>query len=165
MTNNPNLSDKVVNAGNGTGSFELRLTDLSPGIKYFVRAFATNSKGTAFGNSKSFTTLDLPNQTCNLNTRTTGSDYEIQVSNSGYYKSGQTIELTMYSSIYAFGQAEEVLLYDHENYVHSFGKWLYFPNNKKTLTIPQSMQSSNCYNLRVKKGTDLYVSRTFTIID
>jgi hypothetical protein len=49
------LSTKTSN-GNGTGAFTSALTSLSPGTQYFVRAYATNGEGTAYGEEVSFTT-------------------------------------------------------------------------------------------------------------
>jgi len=46
--------------GSGTGTFTSTLTDLSPGTTYFVRAYATNDAGTAYGNEVTFTTPSLP---------------------------------------------------------------------------------------------------------
>ena len=57
-TANPTTSDDVTSNGTGTGSFTSNLTDLTPGTTYYVRAFATNSAGTAYGNQVSFTTDD-----------------------------------------------------------------------------------------------------------
>lgn len=42
----------------GTGEFHLILSGLIPNKTYFVKAFATNEKGTAFGNSQSFAIPD-----------------------------------------------------------------------------------------------------------
>jgi uncharacterized protein (TIGR02145 family) len=42
--------------GNGTGSFISSVTGLLPNTVYFVRAYATNSVGTAYGNEVSLTT-------------------------------------------------------------------------------------------------------------
>lgn len=42
--------------GSGLGSYSSSMTNLSPGTKYYVRAYATNSIGTAYGNEVSFTT-------------------------------------------------------------------------------------------------------------
>ena len=42
--------------GVGTGLFSSKLSGLQANTKYYVRAFATNSKGTAYGNEVSFTT-------------------------------------------------------------------------------------------------------------
>ncbi|MBM3410438.1 MAG: hypothetical protein FJY18_02250, partial [Bacteroidetes bacterium] len=51
--------------GNGTGVFTSTLTGLTSSTVYFVRAYATNSVGTAYGNDVSFTTLSAaPAFTC-----------------------------------------------------------------------------------------------------
>jgi hypothetical protein len=55
-TANPTLANTVVNSGNGTGSFTSNMSGLIAGTTYHVRAFATNSAGTAYGNDISFTT-------------------------------------------------------------------------------------------------------------
>ncbi|TVQ91128.1 MAG: hypothetical protein EA393_05015, partial [Bacteroidetes bacterium] len=43
--------------GQGTGVFTSQLTDLLPLTSYFVRAYATNSEGTSYGEQFGFTTL------------------------------------------------------------------------------------------------------------
>ncbi len=53
---NPTLSDNNTQDGSGTGSFSSSITDLDPNTLYYVRAYATNSAGTAYGNEVSFTT-------------------------------------------------------------------------------------------------------------
>ncbi|MDA8443280.1 MAG: cadherin-like beta sandwich domain-containing protein, partial [Peptococcaceae bacterium] len=56
---NPSIgsgSATEVDAGSGTGSFTADLTGLSPGNTYFVRAFATNAEGTAYGGQDSIIT-------------------------------------------------------------------------------------------------------------
>lgn len=59
-SSNPSLSDGHVEDNNsGLGTFTCELTDLSPSTKYYVRAYATNSKGTAYGVQKEFTTAAL----------------------------------------------------------------------------------------------------------
>jgi len=47
---------KVTVAGTSTGNFTANLADLTPNTTYYVRAYATNSVGTAYGNEVSFTT-------------------------------------------------------------------------------------------------------------
>ncbi len=44
----------------GLGVFTSSITDLTPGITYYVRAYAVNSDGTGYGEEKSFTTLAIP---------------------------------------------------------------------------------------------------------
>ena len=54
--NNPTINDPHTVDGTGTDTFESCLTGLLPDKHYFVRSYATNSKGTAYGRSKAFTT-------------------------------------------------------------------------------------------------------------
>lgn len=48
--------DTCTTDGTGIGAFTSSLSDLSPGTQYHVRAYATNSAGTAYGNDVTFTT-------------------------------------------------------------------------------------------------------------
>ena len=59
-TSNPTLLCNVVNCGNGSGTFSANLTNLLPDTTYYLRAFATNSLGTAYGNEIIFNTLKIP---------------------------------------------------------------------------------------------------------
>lgn len=54
----PTVADTKISSGVSAGSFVSQLTGLSQGATYFVRAFATNSAGIAYGNELSFTTLE-----------------------------------------------------------------------------------------------------------
>lgn len=54
---NPTLADGVTNNGSGTGGYTSPLTGLTPNTTYHVRAYATNSAGTAYGTDLTFTTL------------------------------------------------------------------------------------------------------------
>jgi uncharacterized protein (TIGR02145 family) len=49
--------------GTGTGSFVSNLISLQPGAIYYVRSYATNNAGTAYGTEVSFTTLQPPTAT------------------------------------------------------------------------------------------------------
>lgn len=54
---NPTLKDSVIkDEGDGTGTFNIDLTNLNSSTTYYVCAFATNAGGTAYGNELSFTT-------------------------------------------------------------------------------------------------------------
>lgn len=53
---NPTTSNMVVTSGSGNGAFTCNLTGLSPNTTYYVRAFAINSEGTAYGSQVPFTT-------------------------------------------------------------------------------------------------------------
>jgi uncharacterized protein (TIGR02145 family) len=56
-TTNPTTGNNFLY--NGASNFTSNLTGLSPGTTYYVRAFATTSSGTAYGNEISFSTLSL----------------------------------------------------------------------------------------------------------
>jgi uncharacterized protein (TIGR02145 family) len=53
---NPTTANNSTNNGSGTGSFTGNLTGLTVNTTYYVRAYAINSAGTAYGNQVSFTT-------------------------------------------------------------------------------------------------------------
>ena len=59
----PTTADSHTTDGTGTGIFVSSITGLSAATAYYVRAYATNSEGTAYGNQASFTSL--PSITCN----------------------------------------------------------------------------------------------------
>lgn len=58
-TTGPTIVNNPIKAGNGLGSFTVIFSGLNPGVTYFVRAYATNSAGTAYGNEVTFTTLTI----------------------------------------------------------------------------------------------------------
>ena len=53
---NPTISDSKTTDGSGTGSYTSYLSNLASQTTYYVRAYATNEVGTAYGEEKSFTT-------------------------------------------------------------------------------------------------------------
>lgn len=53
----PTTADNKIDGGTGTGAFISHLTGLTSNTVYHVRAFATNSAGTAYGDDVQFSTL------------------------------------------------------------------------------------------------------------
>jgi uncharacterized protein (TIGR02145 family) len=53
---NPTLANNFTIDGNGSGTFVSNILPLQPATTYFVRAYAVNTSGTAYGNTQSFTT-------------------------------------------------------------------------------------------------------------
>ncbi len=53
---NPTLADNYSTDGTGEGTFLSSITGLTLNTQYYVRAYATNSKGTSYGNEESFVT-------------------------------------------------------------------------------------------------------------
>jgi uncharacterized protein (TIGR02145 family) len=57
---NPKITDNITSDGNGIGIYSSTLNGLIQNTTYFVRAYATNSAGTGYGNTLSFATQDGP---------------------------------------------------------------------------------------------------------
>lgn len=74
VNQNPTLNDSLTIDGNGNGIFNSSIIGLLPATTYYLRAYATNSIGTSYGNQISFTTLaDIPNITTIVITNITSS--------------------------------------------------------------------------------------------
>ena len=56
----PDINDSKVTYPSSSSSFSVSLTNLDKATKYYVRAFAKNKNGTAYGNELNFTTLASP---------------------------------------------------------------------------------------------------------
>jgi hypothetical protein len=55
---NPILANSFLQNNGSAGFFSSALSGLTPNTTYYLRAYATNSAGTAYGNEQSFTTTD-----------------------------------------------------------------------------------------------------------
>src|SRR5690554_4065027 len=55
----PTISDSKTIDGKGEGKFISNITDLESNTTYYVRAYATNSEGTGYGNATPFKTLKI----------------------------------------------------------------------------------------------------------
>ncbi len=55
----PTIGDFKTEDGSGAGSFVSNITNLERDTKYYIRAYATNSEGTGYGSTVSFTTESL----------------------------------------------------------------------------------------------------------
>ncbi|RZM12696.1 MAG: DUF1566 domain-containing protein, partial [Pedobacter sp.] len=56
LTQTPTITDSKTVDGKGIGTFTSTLTNLTPNTRYYVRSYATNSIGTAYGEAKTFIT-------------------------------------------------------------------------------------------------------------
>ena len=56
---NPTISDNFLAEGEGSGSYIALVTGLTANTTYYVRAYATNTQGTAYGDEQSFATIEL----------------------------------------------------------------------------------------------------------
>lgn len=71
---NPTITDPHVSGGSGNEAYTCALTGLEKNTTYYVRAYATNSVGTAYGEQKSFKTASTP-------TVTTGNVTNVSIHN------------------------------------------------------------------------------------
>jgi uncharacterized protein (TIGR02145 family) len=62
-SHNPTTADSKTTDGAGTGNYSSIMTSLSPSTIYYVRAYAINSQGTAYGNELTFSTQDVSTTT------------------------------------------------------------------------------------------------------
>jgi uncharacterized protein (TIGR02145 family) len=84
----PESSGTKLQIGTGTGIFHDSLTGLIAGTKYYVKAYATNSLGTAYGDETFFTTqISLPTITTSAVTELTATSARVGgvISDSGGY--------------------------------------------------------------------------------
>ena len=159
---NPTINNYNTNNGTGTGSFTSNLTNLSPGTTYYVRAYATNSVGTGYGESRTFTT--------------TATKYayasQYAYSTSGYLK----YPISNHSSITTINADLNLLGGDYYNgYLYAYGftdsedLYYFYKINATTGTIVSShyvgpdVYCSDCAydyttgRLYGSKGNDLYI--------
>lgn len=74
---NPTIANSKTTNGTGLGSFVSTMTGLAINTKYYVRAYATNSSGTAYGIQTSITTVNfnLDNSPANMTADIEGTAY------------------------------------------------------------------------------------------
>lgn len=58
-TANPTTTNSKTTDGSGIGSFTSNIAGLTPGVTYFIRAYATNSIGTVYGNEVTCKTIAI----------------------------------------------------------------------------------------------------------
>ncbi len=59
LNQSPTILDSKTSNGSGTGAFTSSITSLSPGGTYYLRAYATNSVGTAYGSQETLMATPL----------------------------------------------------------------------------------------------------------
>ncbi len=99
-SHNPTTSNSHANSGTGTGSYTVNMTSLTANTTYYVRAYAINSAGTAYGSEVSFTTSDIPSYTIAVSANPSSGG---TVSGGGTYQQGQNCTVTATANTgYAF---------------------------------------------------------------
>ncbi|HEY6915650.1 MAG TPA: fibrobacter succinogenes major paralogous domain-containing protein [Paludibacter sp.] len=90
---NPTIADSITKDAAGTGRFVSKINSLLPNTTYYLRAYATNKKGTGYGLQETFTTKSLGLLTkqiteITLNSAKTGGNIEIPGDSSSIIERG-----------------------------------------------------------------------------
>jgi len=103
----PTTSDTKSSNGPGAGIFTSNITSLITGTTYYVRAYATNSVGTAYGNELSFTTAACGTTVTDIDANTynvvsIGNQCWLKENlKTGHYKNGDPIPTGLSSSAWS----------------------------------------------------------------
>lgn len=156
--------------GTGIGTFESSLLNLTPNTLYYVRAYATNSIGTAYGNELTFTTTDYaslyPDGTvfCNNNVTTvvevvnpnTGKIWMDRNLGASQVATSSTDELA-YGDLYQWGRGPDghqcrnsnttttmssSTQPGHDNFIDGYNSW-HNNNNNANVNLWQGINSAN----------------------
>jgi len=123
---NPTIADNITSDGTGTGAFLSSLTTLDPNTLYYVRSYATNILGTAYGNEATFTTLENivpPNAPENVTISVAGGDVNIT-----------------WDSV---AGADSYKVYSTDDPNEPFGSWAIEQDNITELTWSETIPASN----------------------
>ncbi len=88
---NPTLNDSKIDSGEGKGKYESTITDLTENTLYYVRPYATNAKGTAYGEQKRFKTKRENMVYIDLSAAGTANCYIISNTEEEFYSINATI--------------------------------------------------------------------------
>jgi len=135
---NPTISNSHTTDGSGNGSFISNLTSLLPSTNYWIRAYATNSAGTAYGNQQPFTTAPAPYITV---TSPTSGDHWMELENKIITWSTNITNDNVSISLY---KASSLLIVINSN----------TPNDGSfTWTLPDNLNYGTDYKIRVSSLT------------
>ena len=125
-SHNPTTSGSHASSGTGTGSFTSSITGLTANTTYYVRAYAVNSAGTAYGEEVSFTSQQVPSYTVSVSANPANGG---TVTGGGTYQQGQscTVSATANSG-YTFTNWSE-----NGNVVSTSANYTFTVNTNRTL--------------------------------
>lgn len=90
-SHNPTIGGSHLSNGTGTGTFTVNMANLTPNTTYYVRAYAINSQGTAYGEEVNFKTSQTPTYTIAVSATPSGSG---SITGGGTYEQGQSCTVT-----------------------------------------------------------------------
>ena len=130
-TSLPTISDNCIHIGQGGGSFSDTLNGLLQETTYYVRAYAINSIGVAYGQEESFTTISPSTFICGTSTiiDIDGNTYNIvQIGNQCWMR--ENLRTTKYADNTDIAQGSESS--------YSIAYW-YYPNDDASNRTPYGL--------------------------
>ncbi|MDO9067652.1 MAG: SusF/SusE family outer membrane protein, partial [Deltaproteobacteria bacterium] len=112
LKTSPTIADSKTTDGTGLGTFTSSLKGLKHNTTYYVRAYATNTAGTAYGSEVTFTTAALPDAIYAL-----GDGTEAGWDNSKAIKISQTATPGIYEGILVLTPAKSM------KFIQTLGTW------------------------------------------
>lgn len=139
-SHNPTTSGSHASNGMGTGTYTVQMNGLTAGTTYYVRAYAINRFGTAYGSEVSFTTTQIPSYTINVSANPTNGG---TVSGGGSYQQGQSCTvIATASNGYSFNNWTE-----NGNVVSTNPNYTFIVYNNRSLVANFSVQAPNTYTI------------------
>ena len=133
---NPTVEGSHTSDGSGTGTFSSSLSGLTAGTTYFVRAYATNSVGTAYGEEVSFTTEEeQPQDTCPTITLPYSENFDSYTTSTTAATGVQPTCWQLMQSDVAMTNANRPQLYYKSSYAHS-GSYSLLLNYRGVYAMP-----------------------------
>lgn len=110
----PTINDNFTMDGNGLGSFISTIDGLQPNTTYYVKAYATNPYGTSYGESQSFTTLNIP----------TDNYFSVSVTDKVLFSSGN-LQFNPAANTWRFAEKQYDIIGDgNQNISNIYNGWL-----------------------------------------
>ena len=125
-SHNPTTASSHAHSGTGMGGYAVNMTGLTANTTYYVRAYATNSEGTSYGNEVSFKTLsgggNVPTGAINglFTINANGDQVYFSQGNLQYQASTQTWRFAAYQ-YFVMGSANNNISQTYSGWIDLFG--------------------------------------------
>lgn len=119
----PTIDDNYIANGMGTGNYSVSLSGLQTNTTYFVRAYAININGVAYGNELSFITIDNPG---NGVTDIDGNSYQTVIIGNQEWMA-ENLRVTRYAN----GHPIPNIIDSTQWFDLTSGAWCFYENNNQ----------------------------------